>query len=177
MALRPRLRTRARRESRERAWRASQAASPTVVAPSGGSPIQASWLRGAEAGRPVRRALQVRTRSPASVQAPRAVVTLVAGEPPRRLDLRPFVPLVERRDRHAVRACPNRRRPHRVVRCAAAARLDVHVARGTAVAEAGPDGRQAEQLLDMRLRAQPRELVRAGDADVVAVNAGEAALL
>ena len=90
-----------------------------------------------------------------------------------RLDLRPLVPLVVARDRHAVRLRVDRCPPHRVVGLAAAAKLDSLVAGRAHRVVARADRRQAEQLELVRRLAEPVEGARAAVDDVVRVDAVE----
>src|SRR5579872_3083063 len=73
-------------------------------------------LQPMEARRPVGGAPEVRHLRRGALEAPRAVVREVARLRRRRLDLRPFPPLVEARDGDAVRLRPDRGLPEGVVR-------------------------------------------------------------
>ena len=116
----------------------------------------------AEDVRPVARAREVRRLGRDAVQAPRAVVREVAvARAPSRdrggLDLRSFVPFVERRDRDVVRAARDRSAPHRVVGLPVLARLDDRVAAAAARVVPRADRRRAEQVHRVRLGAEPVE--------------------
>ena len=116
-----------------------------------------------------------------AVQSPRAVVATGSGSAPcrrgrrGRLDLRSLVPLVERRDRHAVGARSRSRRAtsrRRSRRCGAASRAGRRC-RGARRSPARPTARRA-RCIAMRLGAEPLEHVAAVRDDVVGVDAVEA---
>ena len=115
----------------------------------------------------------------AAVQAPRAVVRLVAPpaeerDRPRRLDLRALVPLVVARDRDEVGLRADGRAPHPVVGRAVAARPDPRVGRRAArvVARARPRARRGGR--SRRACAQRRVMNAVEEQDVVRVDAVEA---
>src|SRR5690348_9543378 len=133
-------------------------------------------LQRPEAGGPVRRAGQVGHLRCRAAEAPGAVVGEIAPMGRGRLDLRALAPLVEARDRDAVRVRGNRGPPEVVVGGPVAAAPPPQGAlTGAHAVVARADARHAEQPMCVRLLAQPDELPASVVDEVVRVEAVEPA--
>src|SRR3954447_16536701 len=126
-----------------------------------------------EAPGPVGRAREIGGLGGDADEAPGAVVVAVAAVGGGRLDLCPLPPLVVARDRHHVRLRGERGRPEVVVGDTGAARAQHRSLPGADAVVARADARRAQQVHDVRLRTEPRELGAAVVDEVVGVEAVE----